>query len=585
MNDTERVATLRDAATALKGLVEPGLLGNFTWFDAVQVTRFEKADGGQVSASRNVFSIFVAETGDPPPTPASPFLSKPMTLKGLASSRFGLIRQPITPEQLLTALERYAASGVWQPFPIGPLQVGKLVAPPHVFCPADTHTKVPLNGVLKNNFWAGSYVVELRDDAKTGLQELVNDGSIFEELSAWLETMLPLSIARVPDRIGNIVFQVPSRAVIAEFHHQPSKPVELLLAWEPGITPRPVSGEYRVEQDGLVTSFARFEYPLGRAHLNVPMTGGDIRFSVWDDQKKMLLAASSHLNASDGRYSFESKTSVQTKHPRRWEATGPGNVTEQHQLSVIEPMSGWRAHAQPRRVQGTDWRAQRELRASMKRLVARKKFLQYGSEGSNPQDEQRRALLDIRTLIREVSQGAVYLWDPYLSANDILNTLAFSNNAATELRGLTAWQPLPPPPASTGVCGKCGADPSSTAAAATAPATPVAGPAGSPPLPAREVWIAKQKATLDTAFVGDANLKLEYRISWGVQGSFHDRFLIFPGLGRARTRVWSLGASINHIGTQHCIVQEVEYPEMVLDAFQRFWDDCAKSTHLIWKDE
>ncbi|MFY2036594.1 VPA1262 family N-terminal domain-containing protein [Achromobacter xylosoxidans] len=583
MNDTKRVAALRVAADTLKELLEPGLLGNFTWFDAIQLTRFEKTKDGEAPVSCNVFSIFVAETGDAPPAPTSTFLSKPKTLKGLASSRFGVTRQPITPEQLIAALERYASTGVWQPFPIGPLQVGKLVASPHVFCPADRRTEVPLNSVLKNNFWAGSYVVELRDEVKAGLQELVDNDSMFEELSTWLETLLPLNIARVPDRIGNIVFQVPSRAIIAEYHRRPSAPVELRLAWEPGISPRPVSGEYRVEQDGLVVSPARFEYPLGRAGLNVPMTGGDIRFSVWDDQKKMLLAASAHLNASDGRYSVESRTTVNTQHPRRWEAVGPNGIPERHQVSVMEPISGWRGHAQPRRAQETDWRARRELRASMKRLVARRKFLQYGSEGSHPEDEQKRAWLDLRTLIRGVSQGAVYLWDPYLSANDILNTLAFSTDAATELRGLTAWKPLPTAPASTADCGKCGADPIPTAA--TAPASSVAGQAGGPSLSAREAWIAQQKATLDTAFIGDANLKLEYRMSWGVRGSFHDRFLIFPGLGRARTRVWSLGASINHIGTQHCIVQEVQYPEMVLDAFQRFWDHCAMPTHLIWKYE
>ena len=577
MNDTKRVATLRDAATALEELLEPGLLGNFTWFDAVQVFRFEKTKCGELPVSYNVFSIFVAETGDPPPAPPSPFLSKPKALKGLASSRFGITRQPITPEQLLAALERYTASGIWLPFPNdGPLQVGKLFAPPHVFCPADTRTEVPLNGVLKNNFWAGSYVVELRDDVKAGLQELVDNDSMFEELSAWLETMLPLNIARVPDRIGNIVFQVPSRAVIAEFDRRPSKPVELRLAWESGITPRPVSGEYRVEQDGLVLSFARFEYPVGRAHLTVPMTGGDIRFSVWDDEKKILLAATSHLNSWDGRYSVESRTLIPTQHSRSWETTGSGDITEHHKLDVMEPLSGWRGYAQPHRVQETDWRARRELRARMKRLVARRKFVQYGSKDTHPQNEQIRALLDIRTLIQEISQGAVYLWDPYLSANDILNTLAFCADAATELRGLTAGKQVREA-TSTADCGVCGAKIVTNTSAAT-----ITGADGAPSF-AREAWIAEQKTRLDTAFIGDANLKLEYRMSWGVHGGFHDRFLIFPSLGRARTRVWSLGASINHIGSQHCIVQEVEYPEMVLDAFQRFWDDCAKPTHLIWK--
>ena len=57
MNDAKRVASLRDAATVLKELLQPGLLGNFTWFDAVQVTRFEQTKGGELPVSGNVFSL------------------------------------------------------------------------------------------------------------------------------------------------------------------------------------------------------------------------------------------------------------------------------------------------------------------------------------------------------------------------------------------------------------------------------------------------------------------------------------------------------------------------------------------------
>lgn len=47
MNDAKRVFSLRDAATVLKELLEPGLLGNFTWFDAVQVTCYEQTKGAK----------------------------------------------------------------------------------------------------------------------------------------------------------------------------------------------------------------------------------------------------------------------------------------------------------------------------------------------------------------------------------------------------------------------------------------------------------------------------------------------------------------------------------------------------------
>jgi len=197
----------------------------------------------------------------------------------------------------------------------------------------------------------------------------------------------------------------------------------------------------------------------------------------------------------------------------------------------------------------------------MKQLVAFKRFLQYGIGRAARDVEHRRALEDLRHLIKALDAGAIYLWDPYLSVNDILNTLAFCENTGTELRGLTSSKTskLGPTEDDDGD----GTDPVMTSH--------------------REAWIKKQQDQLNSAFTGPSYMKLEFRMSWGIQGSFHDRFLIFPGLGRHRTRAWSLGASINHIGSEHCIVQEVAYPEPVLDAFLVFWNQSSKAEHLVWK--
>jgi hypothetical protein len=335
-------------------------------------------------------------------------------------------------------------------------------------------------------------------------------------------------------------------------------PVNLRMAWHPEIPIRPVVVEYRVEQDGLISSLERFECPGDDKVQDISPTSGDVRFSVWDIQNKLLLAATAPFYAPDGKWRVESYMSIGIEEPRLFKVKGPTNTIETHEIGLMEPVGGWRGHRQPLRPEEVDWRARRELKARMKQLVASRRFVQYGNGNVSPQEEHGRALKDIRELIRIANQGAIYLWDPYLSANDVLNTLAFCTDAGTELWGLTSAKPSKKGSSSNeNDYGTEDIDMTSV----------------------REVWIMDQKETLDTAFIGPSNMKLEFRMSWGIQGSFHDRFLMFPGLGRGRTRVWSLGAS----GAQHCIVQEVAYPEPVLQAFKAFWDQSDQPEHLIWK--
>lgn len=562
MDHSKRRKNMLDTVTVLTELLEPGLLGNYTWFEAVEVIAFNPAQAASEAVVRNIFSIYVAEPGEQPPKTEQPFLNeKPKKLGGLKGWSFGVTKRPVGISELLACIECYGRTGVWIPPDQKALQVGRLVAAPPMFCPPDSRDEVPLNAVLKNNFWSGSYVIELKDEGKLTLTDLVREDALFEELSEWLTTMLPLNIARLPDRIGDILFQIPSNALIADFRRPPGMPVDLRMAWHPEIAARPVAGEYRVEQDGLITSLARFEFPVGAASLDIPSTSGDLRFSVWDTQKQLLLAATAPFYAPGGKWRVESYTSTGIEQPRRFKVKGPDNTVEMQEIGLMEPAGGWRSNRQPQRLEEVDWRARRELKARMKQLVVSKRFMQYGNGNPSPQEERRRALEDIRELIRTANQGAIYLWDPYLSANDVLNTLAFCSDAGTELWALTSAKPSK----------KGASEDENDDGTEDIEVT------------ARGAWIKAQQDTLNTAFIGPSNMKLEFRMSWGIQGSFHDRFLMFPGLGRDRTRVWSLGASINHIGAQHCIVQEVAYPEPVLHAFNAFWDQSDKPEHLIWK--
>lgn len=560
MDVSKRHKNMADAAAEINGLVEPGLLGNFTWFEAVEVIAIRAEGTSGEPQARNIFSIYVAEPGTAPPHPQQLFVNKkPWRLKGLEGWSFGITKRPVAITELLSCIERYGRDGVWLPPGQKALRVGDLVAAPATFCPSDSRTEVPLNGVLKNNFWSGSYVVELKDDLKAALTDLVQHDDLFDELADQVAKVLPLNLARVPDRIGDVLVQIPSSALIAEFRRRPGQPVDLHLAWNPDVPQRTVVGEYRVEHDGMISSLARFNFPVGPATLQIPPNSGDLRFSVWDTEKQTVLAATAVRHAPDGKGSVESSWSSGIEQPRRFQAKGPAEKHETHMVFLKETDRGKHVVGHPRPM--VDWVARRELKARMKQLVASKRFLQYGIGKAAREVERQRALEDLRHLIKALGQGAIYLWDPYLSANDILNSLAFCEYTGAELRGLTSSKPSKMGPSDD-------ADDDGTDAVVTSH---------------RELWIKDQQDQLDTAFTGPSRMKLEFRMSWGIEGSFHDRFLIFPGLGRHRTRAWSLGASINHIGSEHCIVQEVAYPEPVLNAFLGFWNQSSKPEHLIWK--
>ncbi|MYM96067.1 VPA1262 family N-terminal domain-containing protein [Duganella vulcania] len=563
MQESKQKEHLQEAVSDLKYLLAPGLLGHYTWFEAVELIAFREVQGTSTKEVHNVFSVYIAEQGDMPPSPCDPFLSKKSKkLSGLKGWQFRVTRRPVAIDAVLECIERYRRDGIWLPPGMPALIIGALHASPALFCPPDAWSSIPLNSVLKNNFWSGSYVLELKDHAKSTLQDLVTRDALVEQLSVWLGTLLPLNLSRVPDRIGDIVLQVPANALMVEFRRRPGAPVDLQVAWNPCIAPRAVAVDYRVEQEGLI-SLQRAPLPVGHLQWQIPPLAGSLQFSVYDTENGMLLAATAPSQVHTKTRTIESYNSTLVE-PRRFSVEEPGRQIVTHKVAVWEPSGGGRAAWTAMLPRETDWRGRRELKEKMKQLIESRRFLQYGQGTAHAQAEQMRALQDLRELIRTVNQGAVYLWDPYLSANDILNTLTFCTDTGTELRALTSTK---------------GASLHETGAQ-TRQADGVPDMSDDSK---RQKWIETQHRTLETAFETPARMRLEYRLSSTEKGSFHDRFLIFPGLGRDRTRAWSLGASINHIGAQHCIVQEVAYPEPVQQAFEDFWQQSQDAEFLVWK--
>lgn len=162
------------------------------------------------------------------------------------------------------------------------------------------------------------------------------------------------------------------------------------------------------------------------------------------------------------------------------------------------------------------------------------------------------ALRDIRTIINNQllwDLDEIRIVDPYLSPNDILNTVALCEKPGIR------------------VC--CLTDIHTISHNKDAKAEILTGDAQDAAFD--EIRNSFQKE-LENGLGQETDLRLSFRTVHGNNGSsFHDRYLILK-YQLNKTRVWSLGTSVNSVGKSHHIVQIVESPILIDDFFDEEWN-------------
>lgn len=181
-----------------------------------------------------------------------------------------------------------------------------------------------------------------------------------------------------------------------------------------------------------------------------------------------------------------------------------------------------------------DWVRERKYEQELKELERSKAFVQYFG------NEKEKALNDVGELINRYGEKGVYLWDPYLSAEDIKQTLYYSEITYAPLRAISGLKQ------------------------------------NSKEESKREMIEEFEKDDKQFLF-----FDLEVRGKIGSSGyDFHDRFLIFP---LEQPKVWSLGISVNQLGASHHILQEVKNAQHIVNAFDKLWDELNSEECLVWK--
>ncbi len=499
----------------------------------------------------SVLSIAVLAEGRPDvaENEQTQFLTGRIVIDGFKDWSFGVSRTERPVAALDQALKMLIATGRWalSGHPIG---MGTLRPEPAMFVPPDGTACVPINAVLKNNFWAGSHVFRLTDRDKTPFAPFFADRRRLQALSDGVSAGVPIAFAGLADLLGDVLIQVPVTILVPSVAApRNAEYSEVAVTWRRGSTPRALTIAARTRWDELLTGAAVRERFQDSVRLPVDNHRQPMETEIWDTEAGILVAATASTSILK---QVELDLHVIQHEPRLF--TAPDlegrSVAERVTLTATTTSRVGEAAGQD----ANFWLDRRQQLEERRRLDETRDFVQYLPQAGSSA-ERARALVDLRFLIDKHGQTGVDLWDPYLTGEDLLLTLFWCQHSGVHLRALTDGREPPT----------------------------IKGATDEKQVPLRSSFPDLQRAVLERDAGNRQGLHLEYRTRRGPKGwGFHDRFLIFPK-GRDGPRAWSLGTSVNSLGKAHHILQRVSNPAMVAGAFQDLWAALDESQHVIWR--
>lgn len=546
-------------AALLQKLTQPGVLGIFTHFEVTTVLATHKPSGRTVNVLTHLVTV---ERTALKPSPESILNIKFAKLRDWS---FGITQHSLPLEDLNARLNDAIQDRQWVGKK-GSLVFGALQHQGHWFVPPTGGLpEAPVNRLLKNNFWNGSHVLEWAPADKSDFLPFFEQPPLLQDLSKGIAEHLPLQLASLSDKLGSLILQIPVTCLVSDYRGTGKVDGYVIcdVHWHPDIPPRPLVITGERQHDGLLSQTSTQLSGNGQAHLSVQYGPGGLK-SVIRDQEHDIVLGTMEVNILG---SIHTRLHVENPVPRTFTvpSRGAGGASRKESVkltSVQRSVAG-----NPNRLAHFDDTRKRIYREEMRVLRERREFVQYRPDdkdenGKGLDREQRhlRALEDIRYLIKHHGEKVVWLWDPYLDATDVLNTLFHNPHAGAEMRGLTGAEQI-----------------------VKADDLNAGNSAVSTTITKKEQFIVAQRGLLNQSVNNPEGLLLEFRAKVGDAGfAFHDRFLIFPH-AEPEPLAWSLGISVNGLGKEHHILQKVPNGRLIADAFQDLWDELKQPKHVVWK--
>jgi len=505
-------------------LTEPGVVGTFAGCEVTEIFAIIPGQEGP----QNVFTIAVLDDSD---HAMAPKIINPERLKvpGLEDWVFGIGQYRLNLANFENGLSAFDATDVWA-------LSGKALGTPALqqanpqFVPPDQANPIPLNKALKNNFWAGSHILEWADPVKDAFMPIFDTPALLTELAKQLLPFIPIDLAVLSDRLGNIIVQIPVTLLTAQCSETSDNAgYRVHVQWRPGVSPRPLRVTVSAEYDETISCHVTGTVLDQPITLPLVASGAVPKAYLLDEDRNILMAAT-------GALSFFNVIHVTTHmmgraEPRVFTYKDRKGDIQSRRIALSPPKSEMEIGKPLPKANG-DFTQKRLYQLDTERVKRERLFEQYGLPGTDPATEHTRVLTDLVDLMRMHGETGVWLWDPFLEAIDVIETLFACPHGGAELRALSGAENVNGDNV--------------------------------------DEFIAKQKAAFDAVTGNRLGLRLDYRVAHSLDGiGFHDRFVIFPKDGG--DLAWSLGTSVNGLGKKHHILQKVTDGQRVSDAFEGLW--------------
>ena len=497
--------------------------GNIAFYKACEVTQvflYRKADKKVI----NYFTLFCFDEIDSIDTKPKRLLSNLEKID--ADYTLGIIQKRISID---TAKQTFEGIQTGKLNFDGQCDISKkLVLIPKVYCPSlYTNSSVFLNYVLKPNYWGDNYIIEFFDESKDFFPDNSESRTKYEKINRIIKSVKEINIdlEKVYDRIGNIIFQFPITVLKANvLSEKDSINLRVVSSSHPKVQKtKNIHVEASASFDNIISGFCEKDV-RGLNFNEVLKVGDDNNLNTKiSDKDTGLILYNSEVNFIK-YFHIGGKFGMQYSEPRTVTANN-GTKLE------IELFS--------RDVFGIRNQQKDYFDRILKRNRNNEIISKSGDYKLFKGKQRSEALEYIRTKIQNCSEvKEICLWDPYLTAADILDTLYFEN---TEIpfRCITSYQ---------------------NAKSLTNEKMDF------------EIFCKQQSDYFDT-HSNNLRVKLKFLAQHGVYGwKFHDRFLIFvPYESTDIPEVYSLGTSVNILGENHHIIQKVTNPREIFNNFEELW--------------
>ena len=505
-------------------------IGNFKCIEIFEVIGIKDSN-----LPFNIFSLAVAHETDLPLIKKEEITPKLIKLKADKSLKFGVFKRIVSIEDFLNIISDLVTPGSNEDDG-NKLCYGHLKAIPPVYVPPLERGKNEFLGLLKNNFFGGSHLFEWFDESKEYVAPLIENLTALDELSGKLQKYLPIKIGTHSDRLGNIIVQIPCAAVAFTIERKDKQSHQLLsnLAVSPYFSGEVnFSGIFWREQYGSIIDFQKILLVVGRNIIPFQQINGRGYYTIWDESNQ-IICAGGEITFFLEQVNFS--ISMQEQIQRIFKL--PDGTEQRIDICVQTSQSHIGDNAKDYRY----WVDNRLLKIEKHDLYDSLKLRQF------KRDMRQEALDFTRELIKKYGKNGIYLWDPYLNAKDLFETVFFSPYANSPIKALTGLKIAPQENKTSSYKADL----------------------------ANEINQAiLQAGWLNLTFVNADRSRV---------GDFHDRFIIFPQAIDEPVRAWSLGTSVNSLGKSHHIIQEVEDGQIIADAFEEMWEQsiCDKN-NILWK--